>query len=126
MTEADDLIDEEELLKQESNLSDLLPRTVGKVTDPLQSFSEPRAICPFFKTKRSYVPVAFEKKRELILRVGEGATIKEAAVQLNINYSTAKHIVKLYRSQNLSDAAPSSTPVNSRVERDSYYPSYQH
>lgn len=103
-----------------------MPRTVGKATDPLQSFSEPRAICPFFKTKRSYVPVAFEKKRELILRVGEGATIKEAAVQLNINYSTAKHIVKLYRSQNLSDAAPSSTPVNSRVERDSYYPSYQH
>ena len=125
MTEADDLIYEEELLKQESNRSDILPKTIGKATDPLRSFLEPRSIGPFFKTKRSYVPVAFDKKRELILRVGEGATIKEAAVELNINYSTAKHIVKLYRSQNLSDTAPSSTPVNSRVESDSYYPSYQ-
>lgn len=50
------------------------------------------------KSKRSYLPVGIGKKRALIQQVEEGMTIKEAAQQLGINYSTAKHIVKLYRS----------------------------
>jgi transposase len=39
-----------------------------------------------------------KRKRALIQHIEEGMTIKEAATQLGINYSTAKHIVKLYRS----------------------------
>ncbi|TNV86301.1 hypothetical protein FGO68_gene10981 [Halteria grandinella] len=50
------------------------------------------------KSKRSYLPVGIGKKRALIQHVEDGMTIKEAAGQLGINYSTAKHIVKLYRS----------------------------
>ena len=48
--------------------------------------------------KRSYVPVELEKRKELLEVIQrEGLTIKEAAQVLNINYSTAKHIVKTYK-----------------------------
>ena len=38
-------------------------------------------------------------KRELLINLVEetGLTIKEAAQKLKINYSTAKHIVKVYK-----------------------------
>ena len=51
-----------------------------------------------FRTKRSYIPVEIEKRQLLIKTVEEeGLTIKEAAQNLKINYSTAKHIVKVYK-----------------------------
>lgn len=51
-----------------------------------------------FRTKRSYVPVDMDKRQQLIKVVEEeGLTIKEAAQNLKINYSTAKHIVKVYK-----------------------------
>lgn len=51
-----------------------------------------------FRTKRSYVPVDMDKRQQLIKAVEEeGLTIKEAAQNLKINYSTAKHIVKVYK-----------------------------
>ena len=51
-----------------------------------------------FRTKRSYIPVEMEKRQQLIKAVEEeGLTIKEAAQNLKINYSTAKHIVKVYK-----------------------------
>jgi len=51
-----------------------------------------------FRTKRSYVPVEFDKRQKLIQAVEEdGLTIKEAAQNLKINYSTAKHIVKVFK-----------------------------
>ena len=51
-----------------------------------------------FRTKRSYIPVEVNKRQQLIKAVEEeGLTIKEAAQNLNINYSTAKHIVKVYK-----------------------------
>lgn len=51
-----------------------------------------------FRTKRSYIPVELEKRQRLIKAVEEeGLTIKEAAQNLKINYSTAKHIVKVYK-----------------------------
>lgn len=51
-----------------------------------------------FRTKRSYVPVELDKRAQLIRAVeDEGLTIKEAAQNLKINYSTAKHIVKIYK-----------------------------
>ena len=49
-------------------------------------------------SKRSYIPVNLEKRQRLIKAVNDhGLTIKEAAQILNINYSTAKHIVKFYK-----------------------------
>ena len=49
-----------------------------------------------FRTKRSYIPVENNKRQRLIKAVEEeGLTIKEAAQNLKINYSTAKHIVKV-------------------------------
>jgi hypothetical protein len=51
-----------------------------------------------FKSKRGYRLVPLNVKRELIKRVDNGLTIKEASLLLDINYSTAKHIVKLYKS----------------------------
>jgi predicted transcriptional regulator len=51
-----------------------------------------------FRTKRSYIPVEVNKRQQLIKAVDEeGLTIKEAAQNLKINYSTAKHIVKVYK-----------------------------
>jgi predicted transcriptional regulator len=51
-----------------------------------------------FRTKRSYIPVEVNKRQQLIKAVEEeGLTIKEAAQNLKINYSTAKHIVKVYK-----------------------------
>jgi hypothetical protein len=51
-----------------------------------------------FKTKRGYINHDVSKKEELISVIKEeGITIKEASVKLNINYSTAKHIMKLFK-----------------------------
>jgi hypothetical protein len=51
-----------------------------------------------FRTKRSYIPVELDKRQKLIQLVEEeGLTIKEAAQNLKINYSTAKHIVKVFK-----------------------------
>ena len=51
-----------------------------------------------FRTKRSYIPVEVDKRSKLIQAVEEeGLTIKEAAQNLKINYSTAKHIVKVFK-----------------------------
>ena len=44
------------------------------------------------------MPVDLEKRRRLVEYIEyEGITIKEAALLLGINYSTAKHIVKTYK-----------------------------
>lgn len=44
------------------------------------------------------MPVELDKRQKLIKAVEEhGVTIKVAAHGLKINYSTAKHIVKLYK-----------------------------
>lgn len=52
----------------------------------------------FFRPKRSYIPVELEKREQLIKAVEkDGLTIKEAALSLKINYSTAKHIVKMFK-----------------------------
>ena len=42
--------------------------------------------------------ISSKKKLDLIALVEKGdITIKEAAIQLNLNYSTAKHIIKSYK-----------------------------
>jgi transposase-like protein len=51
-----------------------------------------------YSAKRSYVNHDIERKYQLVQVIEEqGITIKEAAAQLDINYSTAKHIMKLYK-----------------------------
>jgi len=48
--------------------------------------------------KRSYVQCELWKRQSLVEKVEKtGMTIKDAAKQLDINYSTAKHIMKVYR-----------------------------
>ncbi|CAI2377448.1 unnamed protein product [Moneuplotes crassus] len=50
------------------------------------------------RTKRSYVQCNLTKRQSLVQRVErDGLTIKEAAIELKINYSTAKHIIKVFR-----------------------------
>mmetsp|Transcript_23658 Transcript_23658/g.18099 ORF Transcript_23658/g.18099 Transcript_23658/m.18099 type:complete len:87 (-) Transcript_23658:730-990(-) len=50
------------------------------------------------KSKRSYVPVELSKREDLVRVIEEERiTIKEAALKLGINYSTAKHIMKTYK-----------------------------
>lgn len=50
------------------------------------------------KNKRSYVQCDLWKRQALIEKVDkEGMTIKDAAKYLDVNYSTAKHIMKVYR-----------------------------
>jgi len=52
------------------------------------------------KTKRSYIPVDTDKRSHLIRLVDkECMTIKDAASQLKINYSTAKHIIKTFKKE---------------------------
>lgn len=58
-------------------------------------------------TKRKYVQVNYEKRKELIQVIDkEHLTIKSAAEKLNINYPTAKNIVKLYRRDKRIDKLP--------------------
>lgn len=48
--------------------------------------------------KRSYVQCELWKRQSLVERVEkDGMTIKDAAKELDINYSTAKHIMKVFR-----------------------------
>lgn len=46
------------------------------------------------KQKRGYRPVEHNKRKELIALFNSGKTIKDGAKLLQINYSTAKHIIK--------------------------------
>lgn len=57
------------------------------------------------KQKRGYKPVQSDQRNDLIHLFNNGKTIKDAAKILEINYSTAKHIIKQYKSSNqyLSD-----------------------
>lgn len=53
----------------------------------------------YMKRKRNYRPVDVEKRQALIQIIeSEGITIKEASERLNMNYSTAKYILKTFRS----------------------------
>ena len=62
--------------------------------------------------KRAYVPVEYEKRKELLeLLNTDATTIKAAAAKLNINYSTAKNIVKLYRKDNRIHKLPKKLPL---------------
>lgn len=50
------------------------------------------------RNKRSYIQCELWKRQSLVEKVEkEGMTIKDAAKVLDINYSTAKHIIKVYR-----------------------------
>ena len=51
-----------------------------------------------YKTKRKYISVNKSQRMELIKMVEtQNISIKKAAVFLNINYSTAKHIMRQYK-----------------------------
>jgi len=49
------------------------------------------------RKKRKYMSITSRKKKELVALVNTGITIKEASVRLDLNYSTAKHIIKLFK-----------------------------
>lgn len=49
------------------------------------------------KQKRGYKPVQSDQRNDLIQLFNNGKTIKDAAKILQINYSTAKHIIKQYK-----------------------------
>lgn len=50
------------------------------------------------RNKRSYIQCELWKRQALIEKVDkDGLTIKDAAKILDVNYSTAKHIMKVYR-----------------------------
>lgn len=75
------------------------------------------------KHKRSYVQVANDKRAQLVNMVNQNqCTIKAAANQLGINYSTAKHIYKqhtlLHGESQVSVTAPIKD-FKSKVECDS-------
>lgn len=74
-----------------NDVSTMAPPTFDIAEDKLQQKE-------IFRTKRSYIPVELDKRQKLIQAVEEeGLTIKEAAQNLKINYSTAKHIVKVFK-----------------------------
>jgi hypothetical protein len=58
-------------------------------------------------SKRRYVQIPDEKRKQLLEMLHHSnLTIKTIAEQLDINYSTAKHIVKLYKLENRAHALP--------------------
>ena len=58
-------------------------------------------------SKRKYVQVNYDKRKELIQVMDkEHLTIKSAAEKLHINYPTAKNIVKLYRREQRIEKLP--------------------
>ena len=57
--------------------------------------------------KRKYIQVDYEKRKELIQVIHSShSTIKAAAEKLNINYPTAKNIVKLYKREHRINKLP--------------------
>ena len=57
--------------------------------------------------KRRYIQVGYEQRKELLEVINtEHLTIKSAAEKLNINYPTAKNIVKLYRREQRIEKLP--------------------
>eukprot|EP00826_Nyctotherus_ovalis_P027813 TRINITY_DN2178_c0_g1_i15.p1 TRINITY_DN2178_c0_g1~~TRINITY_DN2178_c0_g1_i15.p1 ORF type:complete len:146 (-),score=18.58 TRINITY_DN2178_c0_g1_i15:30-467(-) len=57
--------------------------------------------------KRTYVKVTESKRHQIIeLMQREQLNIKTAAARLNINYSAAKHIVKVFRQENRLLSSP--------------------
>ena len=60
-----------------------------------------------YSNKRKYIQVDIEKREELVKMIDEGnVTIKTAADKLEINYSNAKNIVKLYKRYNRIQKLP--------------------
>ena len=49
------------------------------------------------RKKSTYKRVANEKRQELISLINEGMKMREAASRLDLNYSTAKTIFRIYR-----------------------------
>jgi len=57
--------------------------------------------------KRNYIQVEVDKRKDLILLLqNTQLTIKEAAKELKVNYSTAKNIVKVFRDTGRIDKIP--------------------
>ena len=49
------------------------------------------------RKKRKYMSITSRKKKELVALVNTGISIKEASVRLDLNYSTSKHIIKIFK-----------------------------
>lgn len=64
----------------------------------------------FRGTKREYRKISYEKRHELLSIIEhDQVTIKSAAIRLNINYSTAKNIVKIFRHEKRINTLPKKT-----------------
>ena len=67
--------------------------------------------------KRPYIKVSSSKKYQLIeLVVKEHLNIKTAAVRLGINYSAAKHIVKLFKEERRPGSHTKESKVGENTE----------
>ena len=75
-----------------------LQQQANLFSPPSQLYSQGEKEQKSGRNKRAYVQWDLKKRESLVQRVEkEGLTIKEAAKGLDINYSTAKHIIKVYR-----------------------------
>ena len=88
-------------------------------------------------SKRKYVQVDYDRRRELLHIIDEeNLTIKSAAEKLSINYSNAKNIVKLYKKEHRIEKLPkkpnltikqiTSAPIfrDSAIYKDALLPFY--
>ena len=71
---------------------------ISSETTPQQAYGASAAASSAASKKRERAPISLQKRRELISMAEQpGLTVKEAAKRAHVNYSTAKHIVKAYR-----------------------------
>ena len=86
----------EEVSELSAPLSDVEPETTATAA-ALKSKN-----AALGQSKRSYKTVDQAKRKQLVSLVNQDQmTIKEAANRLNINYSTAKHIIKSQKSSSV-------------------------
>lgn len=70
--------------------------------------------------KRAYIQVDYQKRRELLEQIDKDhSTIKAASEKLNINYSTAKNIIKLFRKEKRIHKLPKRVGIGLRSVTDS-------
>lgn len=69
--------------------------------------------------KRQYIQIDIEKRKELLEELEKNnTTIKNAAEKLNINYSTAKNIVNVYRREKRIHTLPKRNSCNFKTNEN--------
>eukprot|EP00831_Metopus_contortus_P043774 TRINITY_DN3512_c0_g1_i1.p1 TRINITY_DN3512_c0_g1~~TRINITY_DN3512_c0_g1_i1.p1 ORF type:complete len:227 (+),score=28.84 TRINITY_DN3512_c0_g1_i1:173-853(+) len=98
-----DSINAEYMGKYTINMDKNFEEEKDKIEDRSSKFAQPQDA----KTKRAYTVVSSKQRKELLdLILKERVTIKNAAERLNMNYSNAKSIVRIFSNERRIEKVP--------------------